>query len=470
MKKYELIKDEDSCLFRIKALKKIKLNTSSRKDIEPGDIGGLVQSEKNLSQEGSCWIFDDAKVTDNAQIKDDAIVSGWAEISDNAIVKDNSFVSEYAQVRENAVIRDNAIVRAYSAVKGNAIVENFAYVEGSPVIKDHASVGGCACIDDYAVISENATISNKANISGEALVFGNAKISGIVKNKSKVSGEVTVSDGAKILGESVLSGNLIIYKDNELKSVGLTSSSIFVKKDIYNIAIHPGDVPDDGFNVVVPIHYSSKFHNNSFISECRTKNKIGTIKVYGQNHYSPISNSFKSYEQLEECVKDEFLSVKSSKTTKNKPVNSLFSCLENTSVKDVAFQIGKNCFDTIVKYCPKNEKETLTRSKKNLSHILSIYIFSQFLGIFLYGIEMFLSDDPDLFFESTSEDYKNFLFDIINNVDMDLSSKTFSFQTTSFDYVEMLYAIKEVFKFSSSWEKDMLNALNTEKTVKLYAV
>ena len=83
---------------------------------------------------------------------------------------------------------------------------------------------------------------------------------------------------------------------------------------------------------------------------------------------------------------------------------------------------------------------------------------------------MFLSDDPDLFFESTPEDYKNFLFDIINNADMDLSSKTFSFQTTSFDYIEMLYAIKEVFKFSSSWEKDMLNVLNTEKTVKLYAV
>lgn len=470
MKKYELIKDKDSSLYRIRALKKIKLNTSSRKDVEPGDIGGLVQSENNLSQEGSCWIFDDAKVTDNAQVMDDAMVSGWAEISDNAIVKDSAFVLECAQVKENAIIQDSAIVSAYALVKGNAVVKNFADIKGSPVIKDYASIGGCADVDDYAVISENAIVSNNADISGETLIFGNAKISGVVKDKSKVSGKVTVSDGAKISGESVLSGNLIIYKDNELKSVGLTSSSIFVKKDIYNIAIHPGDVPDDGFNVVVPIHYSSKFHNNSFISECRTKSKIVTIKVHGQNHYSPISNSFKSYEQLEECVKDEFLNVKSSKTIKNKPVDSLFSCLENTSLKDVAFRIGEKCFDTIVKYCPKDEKRTLVRSKKNLSHILSIYIFSQFLGIFLYGIEMFLSDDPDLFFESTPEDYKNFLFDIINNVDMDLSSKTFSFESIDFDYKEMLYAIKEVFKFSSSWEKDMLNALNTEKTVKLYAV
>ena len=31
-----------------------------REDVHQGDLGGFVESERNLSQEGSCWIYDNA--------------------------------------------------------------------------------------------------------------------------------------------------------------------------------------------------------------------------------------------------------------------------------------------------------------------------------------------------------------------------------------------------------------------------
>ena len=31
-------------------------------NIKKGDFGGYVESEKNLSHEGNCWVYDGAKV------------------------------------------------------------------------------------------------------------------------------------------------------------------------------------------------------------------------------------------------------------------------------------------------------------------------------------------------------------------------------------------------------------------------
>ena len=48
-------------LYRIEALKNFGY-------VNKGQKGGFVQSEKNLSQSGICWIYEDAKVFNNAYI------------------------------------------------------------------------------------------------------------------------------------------------------------------------------------------------------------------------------------------------------------------------------------------------------------------------------------------------------------------------------------------------------------------
>ena len=34
-------------------------------DVKAGDLGGWIEREENLSQEGNCWVYDDARVYDN---------------------------------------------------------------------------------------------------------------------------------------------------------------------------------------------------------------------------------------------------------------------------------------------------------------------------------------------------------------------------------------------------------------------
>lgn len=77
MKKYELT-DETMELFgrklyRIKALRDFG-------DVAKGDLGGWIESEANLSQEGECWVYDDAWVLGEARVSGKNIVGGKAEI------------------------------------------------------------------------------------------------------------------------------------------------------------------------------------------------------------------------------------------------------------------------------------------------------------------------------------------------------------------------------------------------------
>ena len=69
IKKYELTNEElkvidddispygmySTIVYRIRALKDFG-------DVKAGDLGGYVNSEENLSHEGNCWIYDDAKI------------------------------------------------------------------------------------------------------------------------------------------------------------------------------------------------------------------------------------------------------------------------------------------------------------------------------------------------------------------------------------------------------------------------
>ena len=62
-KKYELTDEtiiyNGRKLYRIRALKDFA-------NIKKGDLGGYIESEYNLSQNGNGWIYDNAKVYDHA--------------------------------------------------------------------------------------------------------------------------------------------------------------------------------------------------------------------------------------------------------------------------------------------------------------------------------------------------------------------------------------------------------------------
>lgn len=104
-------------LYRIEALKDFS-------DIKAGDLGGWIESERNLSQEGNCWVADEAlvfyeaRISDNARVFEDARVLGNARVSGNARVFGNARVYDNARVFGNAHIYENA------RVFGNAEIKN----------------------------------------------------------------------------------------------------------------------------------------------------------------------------------------------------------------------------------------------------------------------------------------------------------------------------------------------------------
>ena len=121
-KKYEILKDTEKDFFghnvyRIKALKDFS-------DVKKGDIGGFVESEDNLSQEGNCWIYDNAIACDNSVVGGHAKVKNYAKICDNAFIDDNSVVMEYAVVGDNVTVCYYSVIRNRAIVGGDTIVED----------------------------------------------------------------------------------------------------------------------------------------------------------------------------------------------------------------------------------------------------------------------------------------------------------------------------------------------------------
>lgn len=125
--KYEFIKTDikqlgSITLYRIRALVAIGSFVSA------GDLGGYVQGESNLSQQGNAWVYGDARVSGNAWVSGNAQVSGNARVSGNAWVYGNARVYGNAQVSGNACVSGNAQVSGDAWVYGDACVSGNAQV------------------------------------------------------------------------------------------------------------------------------------------------------------------------------------------------------------------------------------------------------------------------------------------------------------------------------------------------------
>ena len=87
MKKYELtaefIEKWGKKLFRIKAL-------ISFGSVEVGELGGYVEKEDNLAQDGNAWVYGNARVCGDAWVYGNARVYGNAEVYGDAEVCGNA--------------------------------------------------------------------------------------------------------------------------------------------------------------------------------------------------------------------------------------------------------------------------------------------------------------------------------------------------------------------------------------------
>ena len=132
MKKYELTTEckefLERKLYRIKAL-------TSFSDVKEGDLGGWIEKEENLSQEGNAWVYGDARVYGDSWVCGNARVYGDARVYDNAMVYGNARVYGNAWVYGDSWVCGNAWVYGDARVCGNATVYDNAMVYGNAEIK-----------------------------------------------------------------------------------------------------------------------------------------------------------------------------------------------------------------------------------------------------------------------------------------------------------------------------------------------
>ena len=154
-------------LHRIRAVRDIP-----EYEIKSGDMGGWLETEKNLSHNGSAW------VTDSAVVMDAAFVTGDARVMDSALVMGNARVMGAARVMDEAFVTGDARVTDSARVTGLSLVAGNALVMGNARVMDSARVTGLPLVAGNALVMENARVMGVARVTGAACVRGAAWVTG----------------------------------------------------------------------------------------------------------------------------------------------------------------------------------------------------------------------------------------------------------------------------------------------------
>ena len=234
-------------------------------DVKAGTPGGWVEDELVLSQQGSCWIYDEnsmvfggSRIRDSARLTQPCTIYGGVEISGNAWV-DGSDICRGARLSGNVLVQrsrvsgecllsdearilngseivaargltvdNDATLRIYeratvnhsrivhqAQIYGNAIV-NYAFVEHRAEVFDFALLEGneendvwvcdCAKVYDRARIVAGRSEDAIPTLRYSAQVAENAVVEGncVLKHHVRIGGEARLSGGPLVLDDFVL--------------------------------------------------------------------------------------------------------------------------------------------------------------------------------------------------------------------------------------------------------------------------
>lgn len=182
MKKYELT-DETMCfngviLHRIKALKDFA-------DVVAGELGGWIEKEENLSQEGNAWVAMEAKAYEGATIYEDALLTHEAIAFGNVCICGNTIISGKVNISGctyvcDATIYGESVISGDTMIFGDVNIHGRAKIDGAVDIRDGVDICDDACICGNVRISGPAKISKDAVVckDGDYIVFKNFWSSG----------------------------------------------------------------------------------------------------------------------------------------------------------------------------------------------------------------------------------------------------------------------------------------------------
>lgn len=411
---HDEVENKDYTLHRIVATKDFILTNGEK--ISVGDLGGFVESEENLSQDGTCWVgggvhwwsaaYGNAKVSDNAYIEY-AGISGNAKVCENAIVLGAAGI----EIRDNAVITGNAKVIQH--MDEETVICDNAEIGGNAKIVD-SKIGGNCIVEDIEIIGgrfcENIKISEEQMDS--PFLYGD-----IENLRSEI---VKLEDSPKELPMSLVREKLqekytelhkqteLAFKSAEmerrehpkfLQSINLDKiNDVYIHKNYsggWLACVHMNDFikmkEKKGLNAlefkycdISSVLFNEKFKNCKFercsLFGCTLENTefVNTTFKNVTFYNSTLQNvkfencifenckNFDSSHQMEESVNIEFVNtdIKDSRIAFDRTNIDLKSvCLKNCSIENLEFSINKANVDfpTHCQLITKNVKEQSLR-------------------------------------------------------------------------------------------------------------
>lgn len=132
-------------------LHRIRARCQVNEQVGSGALGGYVQMEDNLSQDGTCWIYDQAICCEEAVVEDDG------RMFDGAVARGSALISGDARMFERAVAEGNSSffsgeLKEDARLSGNAVV-NRSDNGLSPLIGRKSNVYGSVC--GWFVVNDN---------------------------------------------------------------------------------------------------------------------------------------------------------------------------------------------------------------------------------------------------------------------------------------------------------------------------
>ena len=270
--KYEILEDDkhsvtigDTTYYRIRALRRIE-RPFGLPPVEPGDLGGYVSPTGGLSNDGDCWIADEAFVS--GHVSDDSQVTGHAHVGYPSEVSGKSLISDFAQVIDGAEVSES-MVTDYAQVVGRNMVgldKNLvSWYSRQTQVVNHSWIAGRARVSDGALVIRFSHVGGSAVVGGNVQLRKGAVVTGGVTLMSErafvdLSGEVidepmnmwgfptvlvTHADGDQILSAEVFGadayGAVLPYIKAEYTAGTSEAQKI---ADIYGVELETGDGGD----------------------------------------------------------------------------------------------------------------------------------------------------------------------------------------------------------------------------------
>jgi len=180
--------------------------------VRSGDIGGWIQSGENLSHDGNCWVYGEARVYDNAKVYDSANVYdcceiyGDAKVYGDAEIFDKARVLDRAKVFGDSILEDSVSVRGTSWIYGHGRISDWAVVRGSSIVCGHgwvcenATVFGNSQIGDWGVV-KGTIVLDSCRIRDRAIVGSDPYL----QNYSSIK-DCVIEDHGRVMNSAVIVG------------------------------------------------------------------------------------------------------------------------------------------------------------------------------------------------------------------------------------------------------------------------